>query len=330
VRALTITDRKLVIDERPTPNPTGDDVRVRVHGAGLNRADLVQRAGAYPAPPGVPADIPGLEFAGTVDALGADATGLTVGDRVFGIVAGGAQAEYVIVPASHCARVPDALDLTAMGGVPEAFITAHDALVTQAHMREGDWVLIHAVGSGVGTSALQLSKALGARVVGTARTEGKLDRCRDLGLDIGIVPTTDEHGALDADALAWAIVEATGAGADVTLDLVGGDYLAADVNAAAPKGRIVCVSAMAGGQATVPIISMMSKRLTVMGTMLRPRDRVEKAAATTAFATDVLPLLERGTVAPIIERIVPLEDANDAYELLASDSTFGKLVLDCS
>ena len=166
MRALTITDRKLVIDERPIPEPTGDDVRVRVHGAGLNRADLAQRAGAYPAPPGVPADIPGLEFAGAVDALGADVTGLAVGDRVFGIAAGGAQAEYVIVPATHSARVPDALDLTAMGGVPEAFITAHDTLVTQAHMREGDWVLIHAVGSGVGTSALQLAKAFGARVVG--------------------------------------------------------------------------------------------------------------------------------------------------------------------
>jgi NADPH:quinone reductase len=330
VRALTITDRRLVIEERPTPEPTGDDVRVRVQGAGLNRADLAQRAGAYPPPPGVPADIPGLEFAGTVDALGAEVTALTVGDRVFGITAGGAQADYVIVPATHCARVPDALDLTAMGGVPEAFITAHDALATQAHMHEGDWVLIHAVGSGVGTSALQLAKALGAHVVGTARTQGKLDRCRELGLDIGIVPATDEQGALDADALAWAIVEATGAGADVTLDLVGGDYLTADVNAAAPRGRIVCVSAMAGGLATVSIIGLMSKGLTVMGTLLRPRNRTEKAAATTAFASDVVPLLERGAVAPIIERIVALDDANDAYELLASDSTFGKLVLDCS
>jgi NADPH2:quinone reductase len=330
VRALTITDGRLVMDDRPTLNPAGEDVRIRVRGAGLNRADLAQRAGAYPAPAGVPADIPGLEFAGIVDALGDDAGGLAIGDRVFGIVAGGAQAEYVTVPASHCALVPDALDLTAMGGVPEAFITAHDAMVSQAHVREGDWVLIHAVGSGVGTSALQLAKAFGAHVVGTARTQSKLDRCRELGLDIGIVPSTDEHGRVDADALAWTVVEATGNGADVTLDLVGGDYVAADVNASAPQGRIVCVSAMGGGSANLPILSLMSKRLTLMGTMLRPRDRVEKAAATAAFARDVVPLLERGTVAPIIDRVVPLDEANDAYELLASDATFGKLVLDCS
>jgi NADPH2:quinone reductase len=329
VRALTITDGRLAIDERPTPVASGEDVRVRVHGAGLNRADLVQRAGAYPAPPGVPADIPGLEFAGTVDALGEDAAGFSIGDRVFGIVAGGAQAEYLTVPATHCARVPEALDLTTMGGVPEAFITAHDAMVTQARLRAGEWVLVHAVGSGVGTSALQLAKAFGARVVGTARTVAKLDRCRSLGLDVGIVPTVDEQGALDADALAWAIVEATDGGADVTLDLVGGDYLSADVNAAAAMGRIVCISAMAGGSATLPIISLMSKRLTVMGTMLRPRDRAEKAAATAAFERDVVPLLDQGTVEPIIERVVPLDEANAAYELLASDSTFGKLVLDC-
>src|SRR5947209_1987995 len=174
----------LSVADRPLPSPPPGYALVRVHGAGLNRADLAQRAGHYPAPPGAPADIPGMEFAGQVEALGADpgAGAPAVGDAVFGIVGGGAQAEYVVVHASHCAPVPLGLDLVAMGGVPEVFITAHDAMVTQAQTLAGEWVLVHAVGSGVGTAALQLARAIGARVVGTARTPTKLERCRALGL----------------------------------------------------------------------------------------------------------------------------------------------------
>ena len=190
---------------------------------------------------------------------------LAVGDRVFGITGGGAQAEYVAVPAVHCAIVPAQLDLVSMGGVPEAFLTAHDAMVTQAHVRAGEWVLVHAIGSGVGTAALQLARALGARVVGTARTPDKIERCRRLGLDAGIEPPRTADGELDVDALAWAIVEATDGGAHVTLDLVGGDYVVADVNAAALKGRIVCIGTMAGGRATLPIMSILAKRLTLIG-----------------------------------------------------------------
>jgi len=323
-----IVDGELELEERPVPEPAAECVLVHVHGAGLNRADLIQRAGRYPAPAGAPADIPGLEFAGEVVARGPGVRSLEAGARVFGVTAGGAQAEYLVVHESHCAVVPAGLDLVVMGGVPEAFITAHDAMVTQAHLGVDDWMLVHAVGSGVGTAALQLGKALGARVAGTARTPAKLERCRELGLDAGIVPEVTD-GALDIDALAWSVVEATGGGADVTLDLVGGAYFAADVAAAATKGRIVLIGMMAGTDATVNLAAVLAKRLQIFGTMLRVRDVQEKSAATAAFARDVVPLLADGRIAPVVEAVMPLQRAAAAYDLVASDATVGKVILDC-
>jgi putative PIG3 family NAD(P)H quinone oxidoreductase len=328
VRTVTIHDGALVIEDRPVPEPGADEALVRVHGAGVNRPDLVQRRGLYPAPPGVPPDVPGLEFAGVVERAGAAVADLRAGDRVFGIVGGGAQAEYLTVPAAHCARVPDDLDLVEMGGVPEAFITAHDAMVTRAAVRPGEWLLVHAVGSGVGTAAVQLAKAFGASVAGTARTRDKLDRCRPLGLDVGIVPPTLGDGTVDPVALAAAIVEVAGE-IDVVLDLVGGRYVEADVAASALKGRIVLIGAMAGGRAELDVLGAMGKRLTIAGTLLRPRDKREKADATAAFEHDVVPLLADRGVAPVIERVMPIESADEAYELVASNATFGKIVLDC-
>jgi putative PIG3 family NAD(P)H quinone oxidoreductase len=325
--AATIVDGRIEVATRSVPEPAGDDVLVRVHGAGLNRADLLQREGRYPAPPGVPPDVPGLEFAGVVERCGPDATGVSPGDRVFGVVAGGAQAEYLVAPAAHCAPVPPGLDLVAMGAVPEAFITAHDALVTQARVQPGEWVLVDAVGSGVGTATLQLARVCGARVIGTARTPAKLDRSRALGLDHGIVPPVQADGSLDIAGLAFEILEATDAGADVVIDLVGGAYAEAAIAAAAPLGRIVLVGALAGATATLPIVAVMGKRLTIHGTVLRPRDKTEKAAATAAFTRDVVPLLAAGTIAPVIDAVLPLEQIEDAYALVASDATFGKVVL---
>ena len=318
-----------MVADRPDPEPRADLVVVRVQGAGLNRADLLQLAGNYPAPAGSPPDIPGLEFAGVVEAMGPDATGVEVGDRVFGIAGGGCQAEYVAVPAAQCAPVPDGLDPIAMGGAPEAFVTAHDALVSHAHVQPGEWVLVHAVGSGVGTTALQLANAFGAQVIGTARTESKLERCRALGLAHAIVPPLTDAGDLDVDALAWAVVEATGGGAHVTVDLVGGRYVESDFAAAALQGRIVLVGSMAGVRATLPVHIVMAKRLTIIGTVLRARDAHDKAAATAAFVRDVVPLLADGRVAPVVEQVLPLDRAADAYELVASDTTFGKVILDC-
>jgi NADPH:quinone reductase-like Zn-dependent oxidoreductase len=316
VRALTIVEGRLEVADRPVPEPEPAGVVVRVQGAGLNRADLLQRAGHYPPPAGVAA-------------VASDVAEPAVGDRVFGITAGGAQAEYLAVPAAQCAIVPPDCDLVAMGGVPEVFMTAHDAMVTQARVQPGEWVLVHAVGSGVGTAAVQLARALNARVVGTARHPDKIDRCRAMGLEAGFVPTHTDDGALDTDALAWSIVEATDGGAHVTLDLIGGDYVVVDINAATLKGRIMCIGTIAGGRATLPIGALLAKRLTLIGTVLRARTREEKAAVTAAFVRDVLPLLGAGTVRPIVEAVLPLDQARTAYELLASDETFGKVILDC-
>ena len=214
---------------------------------------------------------------------------------MFGIVGGGAQAEYLAVPAAHCAPVPDGLDLVAMGGVPEVFITAHDAMVTQARVRAGEWVLVHAVGSGVGTAALQLAKRVRrARRRHRAHAKRSSNGAARSASTSGSCPPPTADGALDVDALAWSIVEATGGGADVTLDLVGGAYVEADVAAAAPRGRIVCIGTIAGARATLPVVAILGKRLTLIGTVLRPRDVEEKAAATDAFVRDVVPLLADG------------------------------------
>jgi NADPH:quinone reductase-like Zn-dependent oxidoreductase len=329
VRAVTIVDGRLEIQERPTPQPGRGQVLVRVAGAGLNRADLVQRAGFYPAPPGWPQDIPGMEHAGTVEAAGDDVPALAAGARVFGLAGGGAQATHLLTPAVHCATVPDGLDLVAMGGVPETFITAHDAIVTQAGLAAGEWLLVHAIGSGVGTSALQLAKALGARVIGTARTPDKIERARALGLDHGIVAPHDGDGELDVERLVAEIRDVTGDGAHVTLELVGGRYVEVDVGAAAPRGRIVLVGTLAGGRAELDAMTAMRQRLQIHGTVLRSRDDTEKAAATAAFARDVGPLLARRQIEPAIDRVLPIDQADAAYDALASNQTFGKVVLDC-
>jgi NADPH:quinone reductase-like Zn-dependent oxidoreductase len=327
--AVVVEGGRVEVQDRPVPQPEADEVLVRVHGAGINRADLLQRLGRYPAPPGVPADIPGMEFCGVVEATGAGVTTVATGDTVFGIVGGGAQAEYLTTKALHCATVPAGLDPVAMGGVPETFITAHDAMVTLGRVAAGDWVLVHAIGSGVGTTALQLAKAWGARVVGTARKADKLERCGALGLDIAIVPPLRDDGSLDVDALAWQIVEQTDGGTNVALELVGGAYVEADVAAAAPLGRIVLIGTLAGGRAQLNLLGAMSKRLSVIGTVLRTRNVQEKADATAAFARDVVPLLEQKTVAPVVDAVRPLDEVNEAYDLVATDTTFGKVILDC-
>jgi putative PIG3 family NAD(P)H quinone oxidoreductase len=325
MRALVIADQQLHVEERPDPEPGRGEVLVRVHGAGLNRADLVQRAGFYQAPPGSPADIPGLEFAGEVVAHGDGVTEPAIGARVFGIAGGGGQAELLAVPASQCAPVPDELDLVIAGGVPEAFVTAHDALVTQCAMQPGEVVLVHAAGSGVGTAAVQLAHATGCTVVGTARTPEKLEQARALGLDHAVVAARE----LDPAALAADITAAAGE-VDVALELVGGDYFATDLAVAGPRGRIVLVGMMAGSRTQVDLGAMLMKRLRVYGTTLRGRSVDEKGAATAAFTRDVVPLLAEGTVVPVVARTMRLDDGPAAYELLASDTLFGGVVLDLS
>jgi NADPH2:quinone reductase len=313
LRALVARDGRLTVQERPTPDVVADRVLVKVAGAGLNRADLLQLGGGYPAPPGWPSDILGLEFAGTVASVGDDVRDVGPGDRVFGIVGGGAQATFVVTREELCVAVPDPLDLVAAGGVPEVFLTAHDALVTQAALRAGERVLIHGVGSGVGTAAIQIARAIGATTVGTSRTEEKLQRCKQLGLDEALLADPD---------MARRIGEV-----DVVLDLIGGAYLPIDVEVCRSRGRIVLVGLVGGNTATLDLGAILRKRITVMGTVLRSRLEHEKAAATAAFRREVVPLLASGTLRPVIDRVFPLEEAEAAYDALASNETFGKIVL---
>jgi NADPH:quinone reductase len=326
MRALVISEGgRLVVEDRPVPEPAAGEVLVRVAGAGINRADVLQRAGRYPAPPGAPADIPGLEFAGTVEAVGPGVTQPCAGDRVMGIVAGGGQAEYLTVAAAHCARVPDDLDLVEAGGVPEVYITAHDAMVVQGGLMTGQRVLVHAVASGVGTAAVQLARCLGATVVGTSRSKDKLDRAVELGLDHPILVSS----GFDPAAVAADITGAAGGPIDVTVDLVGGPYLAVDTAAAAPRGRIVIVGLIAGTRHELDMGTLLAKRLTLRGTVLRSRPSAEKADATHLFEGQVVvPLLGRGAVRPVIDAVVPLAEAERGYDQVAADRTFGKVVLD--
>lgn len=323
MRALCIGDGgSLAVVDRPVAPPVGDEVLVRVAGAGLNRADLLQRAGRYPAPPGVPADIPGLEFAGVVEDCGPSVVGLKPGDRVLGILGGGGQAELVLTLESHCARVPRGVGLVVAGGIPEVFMTAHDALITQAGLRPGERVLINAVGSGVGTAAVQLAAALGATVVGTSRSAEKLARAGELGLHHAILAPRE----LDPRALGREVIDVAGP-VDVVLDLVGGPYLTVDVEAAAPRARIMVIGTMAGGSAELDLLAVMGKRLCLRGTTLRRRNVEEKAAVTRAFADQVLPLLDSGVIRPVTGAVLAFAEAERAYALLASDATFGKVVL---
>jgi NADPH:quinone reductase len=303
---------------RPTPRPR--EILVRVHATAVNRADLLQRAGRYPAPPGSPRDIPGLEYAGTVDALGDGSTRWRVGDSVMGLVGGGSYAEYVTTHEDEAVAIPDALSFDEAAAVPEAFITAHDALFTQMRLVAGESVLIHAVGSGVGTAALQLARTAGARTIGTQRSTWKLENAMELGLDVAIDTTT-------ADVVD-AVMRAThDRGVDGVLDLVGGDYVGANLRALASRGRILLVGLVAGARHELDLRMMLQKRATLTGTVLRARTLDEKVAATGAFARDVLPLLERGAVRPVIDQVLPLHDAARAHEIVEANRNFGKIVL---
>jgi putative PIG3 family NAD(P)H quinone oxidoreductase len=327
MRALRVVSHegagRLELGEVGRPCASADRVLVRVAAAGLNRADLLQKRGHYPAPPGAPADIPGLEFAGTVAELGEEARAWRIGQRVFGITGGGAQAEYVVVPEGHLAEIPDGLDFVSAAAVPEVFVTAHDALFTRAGLRTGERVLVHAAGSGVGTAAVQLARAAGAGAVyGTARTPEKLERARGFGLDEGVAVEEDPR-AIASAVRAWT----RGAGVNVLLDLVGAPYLAANLDALAPRGRMVLIGTMGGASAPLDFGAVMSKRLNIVGTVLRARSTEEKARAVRRFGAEVVPLFARGLLRPVLDSSYALEDFAAAYERLESNATFGKVVL---
>lgn len=310
----------LELREVEEPGVPFGHILVDVRACGVNRADLLQRAGFYPAPPGAPADIPGLEYAGVVAALGPGAGRFAVGDRVYGLVAGGAYAERLVVHEREAAPVPAALSDEQAAAVPEAFLTAYDALLVRGRLSPGERVLVHAAGSGVGTAGIQIARALGCQVIGTSRTAEKLERCRALGMHAGIVP---QGGAFAAQVLGAT----AGRGADVVLDLVGGGYLRETLSACALGARVVLVGLTAGSEATIALGELLRKRLQLVGTVMRSRPLEEKIEVARLLERNLSGWLSEGVVRPVVDRVLPLSSASEAHEYLAQNSSFGKVVL---
>lgn len=317
MRAIVIQDKRLELRDVPTPEPGPGQVRVRIHASAVNRADLLQRAGHYPAPPDAPQDIPGLELAGEVSAVGPGAE-LAIGDRVYGLTGGGAYAEEVVVHGRTLARLPAGLGFREAAAIPEAYLTAYDAIVLQAGLMAGETLLVHAAGSGVGVAALQIAAALGVRAIGTVRTADKAPRIEALGAKALVVGKE----ARFADR-----VKELG-GADVVLELVGGSYVPESLAAMSERGRLVLVGLLAGARADVDLGLVLRKRLRVMGTVMRARPLEEKIAAGQVLARNLTPLVESGKLAPIIDRVFPLADASAAMDHVASNTSFGKVVLE--
>jgi NADPH:quinone reductase-like Zn-dependent oxidoreductase len=300
------------LEERPDPVPGSDELLVAASFAGINGADLAQRAGAYPAPPGAPADVPGLEVAGVVAGKGAGVRGFEEGDRVFGLVGGGGLADRVIVHERHVTRIPERLSDEEAAAVPEVFMTAHDAIVSQAGLGLGDVLLVTGANGGVGTAAVQIGVAAGARVFASARSHH--DRLAELGAE-----------AVASDGVVER-VRAAG-GADVVLELVGAPSFDADLDALAPLGRIVIVGTGAGADVDLSLRKVMGKRARIMGTVLRARPLEQKAAAVQAFAHEVAPLLADGRMRAVVDRTFPAEQAADAFDYMAGSGKFGKVLL---
>ena len=328
MQALIITKpggpEVLEISDVPTPQPSSHEVLVRVHAAGVNRADILQRQGHYPPPADAPQDIPGLEFAGEVAAFGPQATAWRPGQRVFGIAGGGGQAEYIVVHERMLAEIPANLSWSEAAAVPEVFITAHDALWKQANLAAGETVLIHAVGSGVGLAAVQLARAGAAVPYGASRTQEKIERARAFGLQDGI-RLAEDLGPLQEQSRQWT----AGRGFDVVLDLVGGSYVPAGIDALGIKGRLVLLASMGGRKTEIDLGQFLHKRLRLIGSTLRARPLEEKIAATRAFTAEVVPLLAQGKVRPVVDSEFgfTLKDIQAAYRRLESNESFGKVVI---
>ncbi len=299
------------------PGPT--EVRVDVAAAGLNRADCLQRRGFYPAPPGVPPDVPGLEFAGVVESAGASVDRWKPGDRVMGIVGGGGMAERLLTEADELMPVPSKLSLEEAAAVPEAFMTAYDAIVLQGGLDAGASVVLHAVASGVGTAAIQIAAALGATSIGTSRTRDKLSRCTELGLT---------HSVLVEDGqFADAVLSVVPDGADVILDTIGAAYLEQNVKVIGKKGRIIVIGLMGGVKGELFLGALLAKRASIHGSVLRSRSAREKSDLAKSFEDAMLGRFAAGELRPVIDEVLPMTEVQRAHQQMDANQTFGKLVL---
>jgi len=310
----------LELRDVPRPEPGRGEALVRVASSGLNRADLLQRRGRYPVPPGYPEDIPGLELAGTVEQVGEGVIAVAVGDAVMGILGGGGYAEYALSPAETLVPIPPGMTPVTAGAIPEVYMTAYDAAFLQEGLASGETLLVHAIGSGVGTAALQLARRVGATVIGTSRTPEKLERASALGL---------EHPVLADGAWPERVLELTdGRGVDVILDLVGGPYLEGNQRVVAVKGRHIVVGVPGGAEAVLSLRGLMGRRASIRGTVLRARPLEEKIELARSFASHVLGGFDSGDLSPVIDRIVPASAAADAHAYMESNANFGKILLE--
>ena len=309
----------LVPVERPIPTPGSGEVLIKVAAAGVNRPDLMQRRGRYPPPPGA-SDIPGLEIAGTVDRLGSDVSPWKVGDDICALVAGGGYAEYCVAPAPQCLPVPRGLDIVSAAAIPETFFTVWTNVFERGRLAAGESILIHGGASGIGTTAIQLARARGARVFATAGSPDKCAACERLGAERAI-------NYKETDFLEAVRAATGGRGVDVVLDMVGGDYFPRNIDALAVEGRLVEIATLRGAKAEITIPTVMQRRLTITGSTLRARAVAEKGAIAQAVRTHVWPLVESGAVKPIIHQTFPLADAAAAHRVLEAGAHIGKVVL---
>ncbi|MGB7219447.1 MAG: NAD(P)H-quinone oxidoreductase [Vicinamibacterales bacterium] len=309
----------LVPVERPQPKPAAGEVVIKVAAAGVNRPDVSQRRGRYPPPPGA-SDIPGLEVAGTIVEMASDVRSWRDGDQVCALVAGGGYAEYCAAPALQCLPVPRGLDMAAAAAIPETFFTVWTNVFDRGRLKSGEWILIHGGSSGIGTTAIQLARALGSRVLATAGSAEKCAACEQLGAERAINYRTTDFVAAARETVGER-------GVDVILDMVGGEYVPRNLELLAQEGRLVQIALLGGSTAQVNMGLVMRRRLTITGSTLRPRSVAEKGAIASALTATVWPLLEAGTVKPVIHATFPLRSAADAHRLMESSTHIGKIVL---
>jgi putative PIG3 family NAD(P)H quinone oxidoreductase len=309
----------LQFEDVASPVVGEQDILVTVAATALNRADLLQRMGFYPNPFPSGPEIPGLEFAGTVAAIGEKVTAWSIGDRVMGITSGGAYAEQLSIHERQAMAVPSGMSLHDAAGIPEVFITAWDALVVQGGLTSGRWAMVHAGASGVGTAAIQICKAIGARIVVTC-SGGKVEACRALGADVVV-----DYGT--QDFVAEVATATGGAGVDVILDVIGGDYVERNIASLAVKGHIIQVGVMAGKPVPFNVGLLLGKRASITGTVLRARPLEEKIAISQRFASEMLPLFATGQLKPVIDSVYAFADIASAHEYMASNGNVGKIVI---